>query len=611
MPTSSGCRTVFMPMRLADWIRASIWSATDWRDALRQLCDRVSNESAPPAARVSDLADACELIEPDRRNALTLHLVAWRLGGSVTALTRAYALARELGDHAAVGGIGLAAFEATADASHLVVAGLAFLDGGQPALAEPALANAAAARPTDEDVKSLLAMLRRQVRDPQAEISSWAARATRASGPESGRLYLQAARLARLAGLDAIYTRHLETAFQRGRDAASAMLIEAELMARRRANDLLAFYRGRIETAGSDREWADVMRAAGTKLVLANVQRGLALRMLRSGLEAAYRARLVDIPGHLASWDLLIRHAREARSTRELMPLVVEAMSLPLAEDARLFLARFGFDVTWREAREQEAARPYAAVIAEYLPSDAELHDFVHASLPELTPPPPAPPPPPSPVAPQPPAPPPPPSPGAPQPPAPPPPPSPAPPPPPSPAPPPPPPPPSPAPPPSPPRPATTAYEPPAAPLPPEPAVVRLKPRTAPAELPDEAITALRTGNRKPGLPTSPPIPAQAARVAERVVVPADVEIRLGTETVSAILRDLSTTGVYLVTERELEVDMVVTLAIELPTPGVLDVTRYEVAARIVRRAYTGYGMLLVDPSPALVAAIAALSTPG
>jgi hypothetical protein len=538
-------------MRLADWIRASIWPHADWCAALRELCDRVTQESAPSATRVSDLAEACELIDPDRRRALAMRQLAWQRSGNASALARSYELAREIGDHHAVAALGMAAHEVTHDASDLVTAGLAFLDGGLPARAEMALAKAAEARPQDDELRALLGMLRQEIRDPQAEISSWIARATRASGADSGRLYLQAARLARLAGLDAIFARHLETAFQRGRDASTSMLIEADLMARRRANDLLAFYRGQVESAGSDREWADLMRAAGTKLVLAKVQRGLALRMLRSGLEAAYRANLVDIPGHLASWDVLIRHAREARSTRELMPLVVEAMSQPLSEDARLFLARFGFDVTWREAHDREAARPYAAAIAEHLPTDAELHDFVGTSLPA-----PVAPPPPAPTA----------------------------------------------------R-AQTAYEPSTAPLPPEQTIIRMKPKAAAQPLAAEAITELRSGNRKPGLPTSPPIPPQAARVAERVVVPADIEVRIGTETFSALVRDLSTTGVYVVTDHEIQIDSIVTIAIELPTPGVLDVTRYEAAAKVVRRAYTGYGMVLIAPPAALVAAIAALGT--
>lgn len=524
-------------MRLADWIRVSLWSESDWRRALHALVAVVTGDSTSTAARVSDLADACELIEPERRHALALHELAWRLGGGPAPLARAFELAREVGDHDAIATLALTAFDATQDASHLVTAAMAYLDSARPPLALAPLAAALEARPKDDEVRSALAMVRKTVRDPQAEVSSWVARAARVTGAESGRLYLHAARLARLAGLDAIFVRHVETAWQRGRDPAAAMLIEADLIAKRRANDLLAFYRGRVEAAGSDREWADHMRAAGTKLVLSNVQRGLALRMLRSGLEAAYRARLDDIPGHLASWDLLIRHAREARSMRELMPLVVEAMGQPLTDDARLYLARFGFDVTWREATDQDAARPYAAAIAELVPGDSALHEFVSTSMPALT---------------------------------------------------------------------ETTYEPPAAPLPPEPSFIKM--RTPSRTLPPAALDALRAGNRKPGLPTSPPVPTQASRIAERVVVPADVEVRVDGEAFAAIVRDLSATGVYIVTERELPIDAVVTIAIDLPDVAMLASTRFEVGARVVRRAYTGYGLLLIEPPRALVDAISALT---
>ncbi len=524
-------------MQVADWIRASLWPQIDWREGLRQLCQHATADSRATAARLSDLAAACELIEPDRRVAVALHQLTWRAGNSPGALDRAYDLARELGDHEMLAGLAMTAHEVTRDAAHLVTAAHAFLDGNRPALAESAFARVLEARPKDDEAKALLAMLRHQLRDPQAEVSGAVARASRASGADAGRLYLHAARLARLAGLEAIFTRHLETAFQRGHDPAAAMLIEADLMERRRANDLLAFYRGRIEAAGNDREWADLMRAAGTRLVLANVQRGLALRMLRSGLEAAYRARLADIPGHIASWDLLIHHARDNRSTRELMPLVAEAMAAPIGDDARLFLARFGFEVTWREAKDADAAKPYAAAISEYLPGDDDLHDFVSASLPALT-----------------------------------------------------------------------TYEPPAAPLPPEPTFVRMKPRAPAQPLPEAALTALRSGDRKPGVPTSPPLPAQAAPRAERVVVPADVEVHHGDQVFAAVVRDLSATGLYVITHRELAVDSIVTVVIELPRAGVLEVTRYEARARIVRRAYTGYGMLLLEPAAELVAAITALA---
>lgn len=530
-------------MGLADWIRTSLWSQTDWREALARLCDGVATDSFTTAARLADLAQACELIEPDRRRALAMHQRAWELDRNPHALGRAFELAREIGDHDAIAQLALRAYQAAGDPALLATAALAYIDSGRPALAEQPLAALVAARDHDDEARTLLALIKRQLRDPQAEIASAVARGQRASGADSSRHFMHAARIARLAGLDAIYARHLEAAVQRGREPAATMLIEADLVARRRANDLLAFYRRRVESAASDIEWADIMRAAGTKLILHGVQRGLAMRLLRSGLEAAYRAGLVAIPGHLASWDLLIRHAREARSTRELMPLVVTAMTLPLDLDAKLFLARFGFEVTWREARESDAARPYAAVIAEHVPGDPELHDFVATSLPELVPIPP------------------------------------------------------------------TAYEPPTEPLPPEPSFIKIRPAGAKPALPQAAVTALQSGGRKPGLPTIPPLPANAPRIAQRVVVPADVIVRVGSDSFSAIVRDLSTTGVYIVTERELAIDSTVTIELELPTADALAVSRHEVTAKIVRRADTGYGMLLVDPPPALVAEISALST--
>jgi len=502
-------------MALADWIRASLWGHTDWPAALHELAERVTADSTSSAARVADLAAATELIDPARERALGLRQLAWRIGSERAELDRAVDLARELGDHAALAAVAVAAFEKTQDAELLVTAAMAFLDGGHAAEAEPLLARAAQLLPKAEESKSALAMVMKQTRDPQAEISMWVARATRATGAEAGRLFMHAARLARIAGLEPIYMRHLQAAFQRGQNPSAVMLIEASLVAERRANDLLAFYRARVEAVGSDQRFADIMRAAGTTLARHGVQRGLAVRMLRNSLEAAYRAKLVDVPGHLASWELLIRHARDTRSTRELMPLVVEAMALPLDPDARLYVARFGFDVTWREANDAEAAKPYASAIAELLPADAGLQSYVVTSMPEehIT-------------------------------------------------------------------------------LPPEPSFIKLKLRS----------------DRKPGLPTTPPIPAQGPRIAQRVVLPADVELMLGAERVSAIVRDISATGIYIVTERELEVDTTLQLAIDLPAAkGALDVTRYELTARIVRRAFSGYGLVLVDPPAAFVANLATL----
>jgi len=75
-----------------------------------------------------------------------------------------------------------------------------------------------------------------------------------------------------------------------------------------------------------------------------------------------------------------------------------------------------------------------------------------------------------------------------------------------------------------------------------------------------------------------------------------------------AIVRDLSTTGLFVVTSHDLTVGADVTLALQLPDEDVLAQAIHRVAARVVRRAETGYGMLLREPSRELVDAIARLA---
>ena len=640
-------------MQLAAWVRTKLWRESNWREALAGMCDRALREPTSTAAIVTDLAHACELIEPDRRRAVAMYRHAWQLDASAQALARANELARELGAHDVLAELALAAFDTTKDAAWLLAAGVAFIDAGTPKLAVEPLTRALAARPQDEEAGSALAMIRRETRDPQTEISKWVARAARASRADSARMYLHAARLARIANLDAIYARHLEVAVSRGAGSLAATLLEARLLDGRGADELLAFYRGRLEATTNDRDWADTMRAAGTKLLAKNVQRGLAVRLLRSGLEHAYRARLADVPGHLASWDLLVRHAREARSTRELMPLVVEAIGLPISEDDRLYLARVGFAVSRHDAGDLEAARPYAALIAELVPDDTGVRDFVTTDLlpviviePDdaelraflrdsepsaaappptppaariVAPPPPqaakvvAPPPPPEPanvvaptplepakVAP-------PPTPAAkvvtPPPPA------------------------VVAPPPpvvAPPPPAVVA-PPVVAPPPvvarpptetakvvassPEPAKVVPPPAATRSLIPAAARAALSAGNRPVGLPALPRLPPNALQRAARVVVPVDVEIELPSgDTFAAVVRDLSTTGLFVVTDHALEIGAVVRLELRLPGTNVLSQASHHASAKIVRRADTGYGMLMLEPSRELVAAIDAIA---
>ena len=97
---------------------------------------------------------------------------------------------------------------------------------------------------------------------------------------------------------------------------------------------------------------------------------------------------------------------------------------------------------------------------------------------------------------------------------------------------------------------------------------------------------------------------AGAARAARRIV-PIDVELLLASGVAfSAVVRDLSTTGVFIVTERLLDIGAIVSLELHLPGADLLVQSRHRVSATVVRRAESGYGLVLLEPSSELVAAI-------
>ncbi|MBA3453010.1 MAG: PilZ domain-containing protein [Deltaproteobacteria bacterium] len=531
--------------RLAGWIRASLWSSTHWPSALETLTAQIASD----ASRAFDLAQAFELIEPDRKRALAMHRLAWRLGGNVDALTRANAIARDLGAHDVVAELA-AEHGPAGDPAPLVTAALAWLDAGSPQHAESHLVRAAELDPRDEIVKSALAMIRRESRDPQRDIATWVARAARVGSKDSSAYLLHAARLARLAGFETIYARHLTAAWLANADESTAKLIEQRLIEERNADALLAFYRGRLESASDDARWVETMRSAGTTLMMHNVQRGLANRLLRSCLEVAYRAGMIDVPGHLATWHLLVEHAREMRSTDQLLPLISEAILLPYSDEERFYVGRMGLEID-QAGRDPQTARRCAAVVAELNRNDPTGHGFAvrdrgepGADAPEVSvlfkprglvgPPP------------------------------------------------------------------VSASAVPTGPTPTGPTPTGPSP-TVKNEFPPGAEASVRSSS-------SENAHEHGVQRARRIVVPVDVELHVpGGASFAAVVRDLSVSGVFVVVDRDLEIGTSVTLELHIPGSEPLSQSIYHSAARIARRAGNGYGVVFVAPDAKLLRAIAAL----
>ncbi len=109
-------------------------------------------------------------------------------------------------------------------------------------------------------------------------------------------------------------------------------------------------------------------------------------------------------------------------------------------------------------------------------------------------------------------------------------------------------------------------------------------------------------------IPAAPaPAVAPASLRAPRKVIPIDVVVELDTGAFfSTTLRDVSTSGAFIVTKRALEVGAVVTLEMKVPTTGAMVQSSHRVNARIARRTDVGCGLAFIDPSPELVAAIEA-----
>lgn len=586
---------------LARWLRAVIWRADDWRAALRGELESVRAD----AARALELGDALAHVEPDRSHALAAYAAAWD-AGSAAALAPLRLIAREIGAPALLGRI--AADRRTRDPELMIEAANAWIDAGEPmravwpltAAAGEALTPAMAAR-----VASMREAIEVGLAEPARDIGRWFDRAIAADSAADA---AHAIRLARVAEApDDVRARVLRAAIDRWpADVAIGALVEDHLLGRADPDELLTFYRRRLAAITPGRGWIDEIRAAATRLCVRGLAPGLGLRLMRRGLEEAYASRIGDVPGHLASWSVLVEHARRVHATGELMGLAVQGLHLDLPDDDRLWLARLGLEVSWRDARDIEVATSYAAIIIELAPDHPEVREFVdaqdvHIDLDDAAPAPeiaeemvmslvyldqfesaaelidtsrgrltglgvlresapniPLPPLPP--VAPE----------------------------------------------------VveelTLEPEPVTAPVP--PVVVAPTPPSPAALIPPAALSALRRISARVRAPTRPGPQGGPRDRAARVVVPIDVTIELDDGAlVKAVVRDVSTTGLFVFVDAAFEIGAEVTVTIGVPARGdALAASTHRAWARVARRGEDGYGLELLDPEPELVEALATLT---
>lgn len=384
-------------MALAVWIRAALSRSDQWCAELERVRAALVVEPVSPSKieRMLDLAEAIEHVDPDRTKALALYLAAWR-EGHPGARSSVLGLARELRAYMTLAEVAIADHADTKDPESLVTAGRAYVDAGlferavetyaNAAAQHPSLATAIANAPRLVDVKVALAKSKFHKADPEREVDACMTRAQQA-GDAGATWYLCAARIARLATLERYRVILALAARQCPNDDEIARLFEDTLLDSRNAEDFLAYHRRRLEAVQGEDAWVETVRAAACELVSRNVHPGLGLRMLRTSIEHAYRARLAGgMRRHIAAWELLVAAAKGSGSTVALAPLVADGLRAPLSPDDAIYIARLGLEIAWRDAKDTTAAQPYAAALLDRVPG----HPLAAAFLGELMPAPPA-----------------------------------------------------------------------------------------------------------------------------------------------------------------------------------------------------------------------------
>jgi hypothetical protein len=516
------------------------------------------------AKKMWELGCAFEHCVPDRSRALAVLIDACRWGHP-EARERALVIAETLRARVTVAELSLAKKD------HATAA-RAYFDAGLRELAIEPLNKL-----VDAEASVLLGIAKGVKIDAEHEIANAIAAAQKGNATQH---YQHAARIARNALPEKATSVVLAAVRACPNDPAIEALLVEDFLGRGAVSELLDHYRASFVAAKTRREYVERMRTAAMELIARDLQRGLALRLLRLALETSYDELLPEIASHLAAWEILVAHAREQKSMVELVPLILKALRAPLSQDDALYLARLGLEIAWTESRDAIAAQPYAATVLDFVPDHPLAVAFVRDANLDPDAPPPADMPvlptvrisTPIPKV----------------------------------------------------HPAGTGRIPVIKATPPPVPYADDKPVKRSPSVNSEFRTTSRLALLNPPPPRTTtlrrdvsPIPSgprpRSATVdrATRVVVPIDVTIELANGSFfTTVLRDMSTSGAFVVTKRKLEIGATLGLELRLPTKNATDEqVTHQATAKIARQTDIGYGIQFVEPEPNLVEAITAVTT--
>jgi hypothetical protein len=133
--------------------------------------------------------------------------------------------------------------------------------------------------------------------------------------------------------------------------------------------------------------------------------------------------------------------------------------------------------------------------------------------------------------------------------------------------------------------------------------------------VPKAALAALKNTSSKPA-PVAPPRPAAELRAADRISISADVQVTApatatrGTIRFSTVTRDVSETGLFIMTTESLRGGDLVELAVSISSVDDWSTETYALVGRVVRIADGGYGIHLEKVTDAFTAKVRTLREP-
>lgn len=624
-----GVRVAYHPaMAVASWIFPVLWRAQEWEPALDQLVREVASAETTSRAReaVLELGEPFEYLVADRKKAIAVY----ELAGEPYSARR---LAIELGWWAARARLTTALRALDTSEQLAIEEAEAWWDAGQPDLCALAAAGIVPAKRSEraDDVARLVA----GTALVEAALAA-AARAGRATGVVAADAFVSAARLAGAAGRSDDQLRFLEHAIEADptHDVAASLFVRLAMQSPD-SESIQRFLRTRLAALEAN-DWYVALRVTAFALIDSPHHRGLGLRLLRHLLERAYEDPPGQIPAHLAIWSVLAAQAKIDRTRRDLLPLAIRGLEVSSSPVDRVWLGALAAEISLRDADDPIVAGRYAEIVAEHAPehpimrelvaavarpapakrsktipplpaeaitaakaveaagwADISLDDIILGAASAAMEPEPAPAPssapeparPPEVAAPA--------------------------------------------------RTAAPTAKPPSSASLRAPAATASLPRrveppvkvavggpaqhAVPAKAPKAAglpplpplargvLDALRTPDR-PSIPARLPDPPDAKERARRIAIAIDVRF-YGDGGISGegISRDLSTSGLFVSTTVDLPIDTDLTLVLMVPGKEAFLEEEFRSRARVVRKEARGYGVQLIEPAPALIAALAAL----